>query len=725
MNMMTRQILILISLIFISSTLTWAEDSSSIQGRVTAQESGKALAGANIQIRNTYIGTSSDENGYFRLTNVPAGSVELSVSYIGYKSKTVQLDIGTDPLRNIHVALTETLFKTEQVVVTASRQPEELASAVSSIDVLAARDIRQRNSARLDEALLSVPGVTLVGENINIRGGSGYNRLGGNRTLVLIDEVPVLTSDLGAANWNILPVSQVDHIEVLKGAASSQYGSGALSGVINIITKGPSQSSHLSLQQSSGMFDDPSVPEWKWTDELRYFHRTDVGYSNSFGPVGLRLALSRHQSTGDRQNGQFERWTMTAKARWQLAKQSSLTLFSTYSMEERELFLQWLEQDRALMVPPPELGNNYELDGYVGYLQYHNLFSPTLSTKIRLSYNQQLVGIPVNIENAFTPAIGLGGELQVHWTPHINHNLSLGMDYKRDDVQSEYYGKRSANGFSPYAQHIWKVSERIQMNTGLRWDTYTLVGDSVEMQLSPRAGISFQPVYGTIIHGSIGRGFRAATVVERFISVGGKDFRAVPNPDLQPERSVLLELGVRQHLGSRAYMEVNLFSSTYKNLIEPTLFADLSAQFINYPAARIRGVEAEYRWQILPKFLSMQTSATWLDARELETDTFLPYRPHFSAYFSPEIEYGPFLIRLDFRYASRLKRVTVYPLDERVPTKVWNFHFIYQRENFDLEFHINNALNYNYTVSERVLGEIRHFMLTFRTEIYANQGENR
>ncbi len=712
-----KHVLIVFAILILLVPLLFSREQLVISGRVTAADDGEPLVGANVQIRNTYIGTSSDENGFFELRNVPVGDSELMISYIGYKSQIISLQLETGLSKDIHVALKQTPFETEQVVVTASRQPEALASAVSSIDVLAARDIRQRNSGSLDEALLSVPGVTLVGENVNIRGGSGYNRLGGSRTLVLIDEVPVLTSDLGAANWNILPLTEVEHIEVLKGAASSQYGSGALSGVINIITKKPSRSHSLSLQQSSGIFDQPSVPEWRWSDKVRYFHRSDIGYSNRIGAVGLRLAASRQQSTGDRQNGCFERWYMTAKANWQLPGQSSLTLFSTYSREERELFLQWLEQDRALEVPPPELGNRYALDGYVGYILFHKLFSPTLATRFRVSYNRQLVGIPVNIENAFTPAIGLSGEFQMHWKPHSDHNFSLGVDYKRDDVESEYYGKRSADGVSPYVQHIWKLSELLQINTGLRLDTYTLVGDSVEMQLSPRIGFSYQPFFGTILHGSVGRGFRAATVVERFISVGSKDFRALPNPDLQPERSVLLELGVRQHIGSAAYAEINLFSSTYKNLIEPTLFSDLSAQFINYPKARIQGIETELRWQILPEYLSLQSSATWMDARESDSDRFLPYRPQLLAYFSPVIDYGSFSLQADFRYASRLKRVAVYPLDERVPTKVWNFRLIYEREKYAIQVHVNNALNYNYTVSERVLGKIRHFMLTIRTEL--------
>jgi outer membrane receptor protein involved in Fe transport len=478
--MNTQTIKMTIFFMILANAWVFANITGKISGKILDDGSNEPLPGANIFIDGTFIGTSSDADGHFELKNLTPGNVIIKVSYIGFKSKSIPVAIEPNGTKNLEIRLQETTLITEQVVITGSRQPENLASAASSINVLDKAAIQRRNSFRADEALLSVPGITIVGENINIRGGSGYNRLGGSRTLVLLDEVPILTSDLGAANWNIIPVTEIEHIEVLKGAASSLYGSGALSGVVNIITKLPSRDHSISFRQSSGFYDDPSVPEWKWTNKLRYFNRSDLSYSKSFGPIGFRLAVSRHQSLGDRQNGRFERWYYTGKFLWHLPDQSTLSLFSSYSTDDRELFLQWAEQDHALQVPSPELGNRFKLNGYVTYLVYSKLFSPTLSTKTRISFNRQLVGIPVNISNAFTPALGLSGEFQANWKPHPDHSLSLGADFKHDEVKSHYYGQRSANGISPYIQEIWKVTNLLQFNAGLRWDTYTLVGDSME-----------------------------------------------------------------------------------------------------------------------------------------------------------------------------------------------------------------------------------------------------
>ncbi len=689
-------------------------DYVTITGTVLNADTGEPLAGANVFIKDSFLGASTDANGRYKIQRVPAGEVMLKASYIGFESVTKELVFNPEKTIQVSFELSPVAIQTEQIIVTGSRQPEELASAASSVNVLNRKDIQRRNEFTIDQALHSVPGVTMVGENINIRGGSGYNRLGGNRTLVLLDEVPIMTSDMGNANWNILPITEVEHIEVLKGAASSLYGSGAISGVVNIITQKPAQEPSLSFRHASGIYDQPSVPQWKWTNKTLHLHRTDLSYSNTYGPVGVRVAFSHHQSTGDRQNGWFRRWYMTGKAVAQLSGQSTLTLFSTYSSEERELFLQWREQDQALKVPKPDIGDQVALDGFVGYAVYHKLFSPTLSTKARVSYNQQLVGMPFNITGAFTPAIGLSGEWQVNWKPHPQHSLSGGLNYKYDTVESKFYGNQNAHGLSPFIHEIWKLSDLVQLNAGLRYDNYILVGDSLETQWSPRFGFSYQPVNGTVFHGSAGRGFRAATVVERFIDAGSRDFRAKPNPTLRPERSSLFDLGVRQSIGNTMYAEITGFYNFYTDLIEPTLSTDLTARFVNKPKARIRGVEAQWRWRVWNDRLSLFASATYMDPEEIDSGKTLPYRPRWTGYISPTFSIADFDVGADYRYMSRLERVSIYPNDERVPTKVLDLRLGYKWQPLNVQFIIRNALNYNYTVSERVLGKIRHFIFSVR-----------
>ena len=645
------------------------------------------------------------------------GTYTLRASYIGYESQYVQVTVSVHDTATVAIGLKPSAVQFDQIVVTANRQPENLARAVSSVSVVEERNIRDRQALRLNESLESVPGVNVMGDFVNIRGGSGVNRLGGSRVLVLLDDVPLLTSDLGMMNWDILPITAVERIEVLKGAASSQYGAGALSGAINIISKNTTQDRSLSFRQIVGVYDDPSVPEWKWADSPRNFYRTDLSWSDSYGPVGLRLAISRFNSTSDRRNGYWDKWYASGKLTVQPFADATLTLFGTFSHIKQGLFLQWVEQNRALDLAEPDRNNHYNLNGFIGYAVYQQLFSPVLSMRIRASYNHQLVGAPVNITDALTPALGFGAEAMMLWKASKQHQLSLGLDYKLDDVGSIYYGNHRGISLAPYVQEIWKISSLLQINAGLRLDTYTLVNDSTEWQLSPKLGASYQPWFGTIVHGSWGRGFRAATVFERFANVQARDFRGIPNPDLQPERSTLIDFGIRQKFGRAFSLEVSVFSSTYDNLIEATLDPSLTVQFQNKPNARIRGIEAEVRWRLLADHLTLQANSTWMDPRELSEDEPLPYRPRYLGYFSARFDWKAWTLSGEYRYVSSYEKVTLYPLDERVPQKTLDLRLAYRIGQVTLKAVVNNALNYNYIVVERVLGEIRNFQLSFALDI--------
>jgi hypothetical protein len=97
-----------------------------------------------------------------------------------------------------------------------------------------------------------------------------------------------------------------------------------------------------------------------------------------------------------------------------------------------------------------------------------------------------------------------------------------------------------------------------------------------------------------------------------------------------------------------------------------------------------------------------------MDHEELESGEPLLYRPDVIAFVAPSLWLGPFGLEMDFRYMSRISKVAVYPLDERVPIKVFDFRVMYEWSKIRFQFLIRNMLNYNYTISERVLGEIRN-----------------
>ncbi|MDZ7266792.1 MAG: TonB-dependent receptor [candidate division KSB1 bacterium] len=697
-----------------------------ITGRVRDAETGEALPGANVLITRTLLGASADANGRYQITRVPAGSYTVSASLIGYSTQRITIAVMDDSTLVLDLALRATAIPFDQVIVTGSRQAEELHAAAHSVSVLPSSEIRQRNRFRIDEALQSVPAVQLIGENVSVRGGTGYSLLGlgGSRVLMLIDDVPVLTSDLGRANWDLLPVTEVERVEVLKGAASVLYGSGGISGVVNVMTREPAQTPRFSFRQSAGIYDNPSVPEWRWTDRMLHFSRSDVSYTNVLGRLGFRLAVSRHTSTSDRENGDFSRWYFSSKSVLQLPDDSNLRLFLTYNRDARGFSLFWKEQNHALNT---DFHDRINVDGFAASAIYNKLFNPVLAFKARLSYNAQLIGLPFNLSKDFKPALGWSGELQGNWLPHSNHNLTFGVDYRRDMVESKYYGEHQASAVSPYLQETWKLSGVWQLSVGARYDHYVLVGDSAETQISPKVGFSYTPLPNTILHASLGRGFRAPSIAERFSeSQPGDNVRLFSNPVLKPERSTLIDAGVRQRFGERLSAEVTVFSNDYYDLIELLSISTqrLELQFRNLTHARVQGVEAEVHLRFWRNRLGLRGHVTYLDSRSLvadplynlEIDEALPYRPRWSTFVSPAVHLGPWTFEADYRHASRFEQVSFFAGDERVPQKVLDLRVRYTWRQFALLLQVKNAINYNYTVVERNLSEIRNFSLSLSGE---------
>jgi len=299
----------------------------------------------------------------------------------------------------------------------------------------------------------------------------------------------------------------------------------------------------------------------------------------------------------------------------------------------------------------------------------------------------------------------------------------FGVDYKRDEAESKHYGSHRGNAISPYFQDIWKISNIWQIHAGLRYDTFTLVGDSTEKQLSPKFGASYNFLPNSILHFSIGRGFRSPSIAERFArfkSRGGFELKS--NPDLQPERSTLFDVGLRQRLGENISAKVAAFLNLYDNLIEIDTKRIPVLQYLNYPRTRMRGIETEFKGRWWGNRLGLETALSWLEAQSLSDDPatglkknqMLPYRAKFTAFVSPSFALGAATLEADYRYVSRYDKTLKFP--EEVPQKIWNVRLHYRLHPLALQLGVKNAVNYNYAPVERNLGEIRNFYFSVNGE---------
>ena len=229
---------------FIFCTATFqaaAFDVGIITGTVTEKVTGDALIGVNIQIEGTLLGAASGTDGNFIIKNVPLGTYMLRASMIGFRIVHIpNVSVSSNKTVSIAIQLEKTVINFDPLIVTSSKKQQELDATANSVSVMSAPEIRSRNTLRVDQALEAISGVNFIREQVNIRGSTGFTIGAANRTLLLVDGVPVMTSDTGEFNWDLLPVLDIDQIEVVKGAGSALWGTAALGGVINIITKSPS-----------------------------------------------------------------------------------------------------------------------------------------------------------------------------------------------------------------------------------------------------------------------------------------------------------------------------------------------------------------------------------------------------------------------------------------------------------------------------------------------------
>lgn len=722
-----------------------AQTHGEIRGRVIDAQTGEALPGANVLVQGTVLGNITNVEGNFTIKHVPPGGYTLRVSFVGYQTAFASVRVNADSITRINLALQATMLEIANVVVTASRQPEEIQTAVVSVSALTTTEALRRNPLRLDAALESIPGVSLVGENVNVRNSTGYTRGLGSRVLILIDGVPALPSDFGNMDWDILPVTDFERVEVIKGPASALYGSFALGGVINIITKAPQPQGRFSIRTSAGIYDEPFERDWRWTDRTLSFNRQDVSYSKRFGKLGLRLSLGRHESTGDRENRHFQRWNGTGKLMWNFDNGSELSLFGAYARDRRGEFV-WAEQGKPYRSPLAFINYRLALDAYTFYGQYRLRANDWLELKWRASYVRQLTGNQFKKEGDFEPTQGPGADWQIHAQLDSSMSFTVGLEYHYDYAEQRQIGRHFASTISPYLQQIWQPHPALRITAGLRYDHYYLLpGPTIQTKiidnrpvsvvnplpegleaqyLSPQLGMSYRLFAETVLHAALGKGIRIPVLGERFLQFDEPiPFR--PNSKIVTESSFSFETGLRQRLSRHANLEATAFYNLYHDLIEPVFVSTAStfyATLVNIPRARIQGIEASGRFQFWRNRLGLEATATLTDPvitkvnpssavpTQFKEGDLLSYRPRLIAYLSPSFSLGPLSLQADYAFASKLEReqVQLFKDDQRVPKKQLDLRLLYQWQGLTAQVAVRNLLRYTYTQVERNVNEVRN-----------------
>ncbi len=261
---MKKVIVALSFVLAVVSSLT----AQTLRGHVYDAQSNEPLVGVNIsyKIKGQTKGTATDYNGFYEIA-LPEGGLDLVFTYLGYDD--IQLPLVIQPrevmTRDIYMQVGTNLL--EDVVISAGRFEQKLSEITVSMDILKAADIAKQAPTDLSVVLNTLPGVDINDKQPSIRGGSGWAYSIGARSQMLVDGMSILTPGTGEVNWNIIPLENIEQVEVIKGASSVLYGSSALNGLINVRTSRPGLTPKTQLNMYFGIYGDPANSDYQWADK--------------------------------------------------------------------------------------------------------------------------------------------------------------------------------------------------------------------------------------------------------------------------------------------------------------------------------------------------------------------------------------------------------------------------------------------------------------------------
>ncbi len=467
----------------------------------------------------------------------------------------------------LSIVLLELIFEADEIIVTAARREQAAMTAPVSVAVLSAEDMSVRNIVHLDDALRTVSGVHLQGNQINIRGSSGFAYNTGSRVLMLLDGMPLLTPDSDGVPFDALPFAQIERVEVLKGPGSALYGSGALGGVVNVITRDYPDRAETSIRTFAGVYEPVRYKIWRaaWpgADDPRFFSGAMLSHARRTSDrFGFWLNLAWQNDQGYMNYNRTKTFHGYGKVGWRPSPKDRLDVLIGVMAREKDSFLFWNGARDALNpgsldigdssgAPGPydtPTGTNDNLNNQISLLPaYTRLISDHLYYSIRgrffgtvIQPIDNVTGKPRSVSKG-TLGFRYGGEIQLNWEERRGRLLTFGFTGDALATRSSFFVTSDENDFgsqpetAAFVQWEETISDRLQLVSGFRFDAYRIDSDRNETKLSPKISAAYSLNRNVTFRAAFGDGFRVPSFAERFTD--NKDFfPIVRNLGLKPER---------------------------------------------------------------------------------------------------------------------------------------------------------------------------------------------
>lgn len=492
------------------------------------------------------------------------------------------------------------VFYDDGVVVTASRRLELASESAFNITVITSDEIRSSQSKNIGDILKGEYGIYsknkgFIGSecSLSLR-GSSYQQV-----LVLIDGIKLNSPLLGGVDSGDILLNDVERIEVVRGPVSSLYGADAVGGVINIITKKPGKDSKLAYNAKLMEIG---------TEKL------GISYSND----NYMLTLDQDASPGYRQNSDYNSVSISTKIRFGLYAGESSLLCRAYRSDKGipgstvypyASARQTDSNDEAVMSWEIKFDDS-SLQAKLFYVQKYELvdFDPGVAPKENY--------------NSFSGGLDLQGNISVAEA----HEITCGLDLRRDDCQSTYAGNRSVENGAVFVEDEQIIRQDMKINYGARMDSHSVYGSNI----NPRIGMLYALNTDTKVRIVYGESFRAPTLNDLYWysvdPVWGMVMKG--STVLKPEKSRSIEFGLDNRIGESIAVNASIYANQTDNLIQ---WVDVSGIWMTWEAQNIgrsdsSGIELEMTYQVNSSFRT-SCNYTLQQAMNSESGKYLPYKP--------------------------------------------------------------------------------------------------
>lgn len=499
-----------------------------------------------------------------------------------FQKKGFEVDsIRIQQLGYVNMSLAVLSQDVKTVVVTSGKRNQNIEEIPISIEILKPALIANKGFTNLEQAVNQSPGVFTMDGQVSIRGGGGYAYGAGSRVMLLWNGIPMLSPDVGDVKWNAVPMEQASQIEILKGASSVLYGSGALNGIIALTEKEAKPEGQLTMKYQSGVYGDPKRSSMTWWNRNPTSHLLDVYYGKSKGRLGYTIGVNGLIDEGYREGNDEKRARINGSLYYFPKKYPKMKLGMSYQFQwqDKGVFILWKNDSMGYQALENTLSRQrairLNVDPYLKFIDKHDN-----KHYLRTRYYLVTTG---NSDKVYDASFAEMYYADYNIQKKIgNTNIISGFMNMTNKVTSYVFDNHLSNNLALYEQVETKL-KKLDLTAGLRLEfcqldkskpeTQFVISDKFTSPVYPifRLGTHYAINKASHLRASFGQGIRFPSVAERYISASVGSVRIFRNPDLRPETGWNSEIGWKQILKFGKWMgmiDVAGFVNQYSNMTE-------------------------------------------------------------------------------------------------------------------------------------------------------------